>query len=266
MGAEGVNTDQSWPRLLEADLAASVPGRPVQVMNFAITGYGPNQYAAVVKHFVPQFHPDLVLIGPFINDYGDALTSDDEFRESIGFGRPDPDGLASILSFRQLASLCRVNFMAAANRLRHKPDADGLLFGQFYFLRRDCPDLAGEGRAIVTPRLAEIRQTAEGNGARVVIVMIPSAPQVCGRAHLPYWPSGVDVADTRLFDLDGPQRVTSEIAAGLLIPCYDLRPALRPPYSAGCPYQPHNIHFTPVGHRRTADYVAAELLRDGYIR
>ena len=43
--AEGVDTDLAWPRLLEGMLAESL-GRPVEVLNLSITGYGPEQYAA----------------------------------------------------------------------------------------------------------------------------------------------------------------------------------------------------------------------------
>jgi peptidoglycan/LPS O-acetylase OafA/YrhL len=51
--AEGVDTDQAWPRLLEAGLSTKLNGKKVEVLNFAITGYGPNQYEAVIQHFAP---------------------------------------------------------------------------------------------------------------------------------------------------------------------------------------------------------------------
>ena len=31
--------------------------RPVEVLNFAVTGYGPNQHAAIVEHFAPITGP-----------------------------------------------------------------------------------------------------------------------------------------------------------------------------------------------------------------
>ena len=42
-------------------------------MNFAITGYGPNQYAEVARTFIPRYHPDIVIIGFFMNDFTDDL-------------------------------------------------------------------------------------------------------------------------------------------------------------------------------------------------
>src|SRR5262249_52360619 len=60
--AEGVDTDRAWPRLLEPALGAQMPGRVVEVLNFAMTGYGPNQEAEVVGAFAPRFRPDVVVV------------------------------------------------------------------------------------------------------------------------------------------------------------------------------------------------------------
>ncbi len=254
--AEGVDTDQAWPRLLEKRLAGS------QVMNFAITGYGPNQYLAVVKEFAPRYRPDLILIGLFINDYGDVLMSDDDFRESIGFGLPDPDGLAGILSFRQLAAWVRSTAIRNIyQRALHKPDPTGYFLGQFHFLERDCPDVTGAGRVLLADRIGKIKMLADRLGAKVKIVMIPSGPQVCGADQLAYWPKFVDLSDTQRFDVDLPQRVTGEIAQSLSIPCYDLRPVLKAAKDT-CPYQARNMHWTAAGHQATADYLAGVLELD----
>jgi peptidoglycan/LPS O-acetylase OafA/YrhL len=56
--AEGVDTQRAWPRLLEGALASRLRGRAVEVQNFGVTGYGPDQYAAVAEAFVPMLKPD----------------------------------------------------------------------------------------------------------------------------------------------------------------------------------------------------------------
>ena len=89
--AEGVDTDAAWPRLLERDLAERENPRPVQVQNFAITGYGPNQYVAVARAYLPQFRPDVLLVTMFVNEFDDAEKTDRQFRQSIGFGRTPAD-------------------------------------------------------------------------------------------------------------------------------------------------------------------------------
>ena len=47
-----------------------MPDRAVEVLNFGITAYGPNQYAAVLKTLVPRYRPDVIVIGAFVNDFG----------------------------------------------------------------------------------------------------------------------------------------------------------------------------------------------------
>jgi peptidoglycan/LPS O-acetylase OafA/YrhL len=256
--AEGVDTNLAWPRLLEHQLADRTH-RPTQVMNFAVTGYGPNQYAAVVDTFAPIYHPDLIVIGLFINDYGDVLTSDDEFRRSIGFGKVDPNGIAAVATFRQLASLVRGTAIAKLDHLRHKPDPVGYFLGHFHFLESGCDDETGLGRQLMTDRLREIKVAADKIGARLVIAMIPSGPQVCPPSMLAYWPAGIDLSDTSRFDPDLPQRTTAAIARELSIPCYDLRPPLRAAIAQGNPYQSHNMHWTKLGHRVAAEYLAKVL-------
>jgi hypothetical protein len=90
--AEGVDTDLAWPRLLEPALRTRTDGRLVEVLNFAITGYGPNQEAAVVGAFTPRFRPDVVVIEMFVNDFDDALTSDDAFARRSVSGVPTRTG------------------------------------------------------------------------------------------------------------------------------------------------------------------------------
>jgi peptidoglycan/LPS O-acetylase OafA/YrhL len=254
--AEGVDTDKAWPRLLEKKLSAS---RPTQVMNFAITGYGPNQYLAVVNAYAPRFHPDLILIGLFVNDYGDVLETDDEFRTWIGFGLPDPNGIAARASFRQLAWFARTQAIQHVEHLIHHRDRDGYALGNFHFMEKDCPDVVGEGRVLMKDRLSRIKTIADTLGAKVVIAMIPSGPQVCPKQLLAYWPDKTDLTDADRFDPDLPQRTTKSIADELGIPTFDLRPPLKMALSRGSPYQANNMHWTELGHETAADYLAGVL-------
>ena len=87
--------------------------------------------------------------------------------------------------------------------------------------------------------------------------------QVCPPGRLSYFPRHIDLSDSSRFDLDLPQRTTRELADSLGIACLDLRPVLRE-VRGGCPYQPHNMHWTAAGHRAVADYLARVLVAGGY--
>ncbi len=254
--AEGVDTNLSWPRQLERTLNQA--GKPAQVLNFAITGYGPNQYERVAERFIPEFHPDTVIIGFFINDFEDALITNDEFRESIGFGRPDPNSLVTLLTFRQFAAWARGKLMSLVFDVLHRPDPDGFVLGQFAQLRTGPAGNVEKGKAVVAERLAAVQKIATQNHARLLIVLVPSGPQICRPSDLLYWPRRVNLDDSDL-DADLPQKAALSIASLLHIDTLDLRPALRSLRT--CSYQPLNMHWTASAHKFVADVIAQQLIK-----
>jgi len=258
--AEGVDTDLAWPRLLEPALRTRTDGRLVEVLNFAVTGYGPNQEAAVVAAFTPRFRPDVVVVEMFVNDFDDALTSDDAFRASIGFGRPDPHGWPSVLAAPHVLDLVKVELLEPLYaRLTGTPAKRGYALANFAALERDRPELE-EGRQVTGERLGEIAAAARAAGARLVILMVPAPGQVCSPQELAYWPRGVDLADARRFDPERPQRWAAGLAGSVGAEYHDLRDVLR---GGTCAYQPHNMHWTAEGHRRVAETVASWLTPSG---
>jgi peptidoglycan/LPS O-acetylase OafA/YrhL len=251
--AEGVDTATSWPRLLEKDLEST------QVLDFAVTGYGPNQYQQIVERFTPLYHPGIVLIGLFINDYQDVMTTNAEFQKSIGFGRPDPNGLAAVLTFRQLSALVRQKLTKLVyDRILKRPDPDGYFLGQFEQLESGDDGNVEKGRAALAERLGQVKECANLAGARLLVVLIPSGPQVCQPESLRYWPKYTNLTDSK-FDVTLPQRTTKAIAGKLGIQTIDLLPALRAMKT--CPYQAENMHWTAAGHQMAAEYVARFLMQ-----
>jgi len=255
--AEGVDTDQAWPRLLEPAIRARSDGRVVEVLNFAITGYGPNQEGAVVRQFAPRFRPDVMIVQSFVNDFDDARTSDDEFRASIGFDRADPESWRGVLGLAHLSDLVKVEVLQPVYAwLTGTPVKRGYHLGNFPALERGRPELE-KGRRVTSERWSEIAAVARELGARLMVLSVPAPGQVCAPAALAYWPQGVDLADGSRFDPDRPQRWTAALAAAIGAEYHDLRDVLS---ASPCPYQPRNMHWTVDGHRRVADAVAGWLV------
>ncbi len=260
--AEGVDTGAAWPRLLENQLAQTCPDCDVEVMNFGITGYGPNQYAAVVETYAPEYRPDLIIIAFFVNDYGDVLVSNEEFQSSIGFDRPDQSGPGTFLQLQHLRRWLELQlYEPLLERVRQTPRPHGYFLGYFRYLKPDESELWEDGRDQVAERLEQIKRVADDIGAPVMLLMIPAPVQVCTPDDLAYFPRYVDLDDPAQFDRELPQRVTEALAGSLGIDYYDLRPALELPTGA-CPYQRHNSHWTAEGHRAVAGYVAELLSTD----
>jgi lysophospholipase L1-like esterase len=260
--AEGVDTGQAWPRLLEKELNEITDGKTVEVLNFSITGYGPNQYAEVVREFVPAYQPDLVIVEVFVNDFQDALWTNEDFQYNIGFYNGDPNGISSILKLESLRSWIDINVKQKLKEfLRGEPNAQGYFLGHFVTLERQDSETLDFARDAV--QAERIRNVVEQSGAQVVLVMVPSSVQVCSSDALAYYPNHLDLNDSTRFDVDQPQRVMSEIASSLGMPIYDLRSAFSA--STQCFYQPHNMHWVEEGHRVVSSYLANILSDNGYI-
>jgi hypothetical protein len=261
--AEGVDTAQAWPRLLEGELSRRKPERPVEVMNLAMTGYGPEQYAAVLRAFATTWRPDVVIVTLFVNDLEDVLISPRQFQRSIGFGRPDGTGLFAALALGNLYELTghAVRRLLFEQVLR-RPDPQDRFFAMLPAFAATTGDAAweadGEAKAAVERALLDIMLLAEVNGSRLIALLVPAGVQVCTPEQLPYFPKHVDLADASRFDLERPQRLLGEVTSMLGIETHDLRDVLRAAPS-GCPYQPRNLHWLPSGHEAVAAFVAGLL-------
>jgi lysophospholipase L1-like esterase len=253
--AEGVDTEASWPALLEARLAERLPGRLIQVANAAVTGYGPNQYAAVVRTLGPVLRPDLIIVEFFINDFEDVMRSDSSFRASIGFDAPRPGRPGSVLRLENLSSQWRHDVLhPLRERLDGTPRPYGYTLAGFRWLERGA--VSEEASSRLEARLAEIRDTAAALGAPVLAVLVPAAAQVCDPPALELAPRNVSLEDTLRFDPRGPATALRAITDRLGIPLLELEPALR---GGECPYQRRNMHWTEAGHVRVAGYLADTL-------
>jgi len=254
--AEGVNTDQAWPRLLQSYL-----GKNVEVMNFAITGYGPSQYARVVEKFTPVYKPDLIVVEIFVNDFFDVQTTDQQFQESIGFFESDQNGLYSIARLEQLRRFLRVDVAEPLGEtLLNKPRATGYFLGNFASFEKSMEPTIMDGAEQIEENLAQIKGAADQNNAGLVIVMVPASIQVCKPDQLKYYPRNIDFGDSERFDQELPQRLVSQITTELGIPFFDLREAFQ--NEQDCSYQRQNMHWTVAGHQLVADYVATVLKKN----
>jgi len=256
--AEGVDTKGAWPRLLQSDLAESGSYRNVQVLNFSITGYGPDQEAAVVTAFAPRFHPDVVLIEMFANDVEDARTSDDAFRASIGFGNAPATGIRSTLELRQLRAYVASRIAEPLrSRVRRRPEDEGYFLGNVRFLERGHPEWDRDGvrRSIV--RYDAIARAARAVGAKAIVAFVPAPVEVCDARSLAYYPRFTNLGDAAKYDLTLPEKRGRAIASAAGLPFWDLLSGLRA--LSACPYMPHNMHFTTEGNRAVATLLAKHL-------
>lgn len=251
---EGIDRNLVWPRLLEREL--DVRHAPAQVLNFGITGHGPNQFAAVIRTYAPLVHPDVIIVEMFTKEYDTVLLDDDDLRKDIGFGSPDPLGFRATAEAAQLATYLRATIGDRVRTALGRPlSTSGAFYANASAFDLHKPELA-RSRALVSQRLAEMQSDARRLHAKLYVVMVPASVQVCSAADLPYYPKGI-FNDTARYDLDLPQRMTQQITARLGIPFLDLRAALK---NGACPYWKTNMHWTAAGQRHASDAIAQMIL------
>jgi lysophospholipase L1-like esterase len=260
--AEGVDTALAWPRLLEQRLRQTSAVPATEVLNYAVTGYGPNQYAAVLRDKIPEYRPDLVLVACFVNDFFDVQTSIESLRKSIGFDLPSQSGLISYLQLSDLSSWFLNEVKAPLReRLKGDPDPNGYFLGNFAALEVSNLAKMKVGAQLIGTRLEEITRLSEAVGARVMVALTPAPVQICGPGQLDYYPRGIDLSDANRFSLDQPQLLMEEATRSLGVPFLDLRGPLREVLSKD-PYQPRNMHFMASGHEAVSAYLADEIVSE----
>lgn len=263
--AEGVDTPDAWPRLLEKKLN-SERGIEAQVLNFSITGWGPNQYASVITDYAPKFKPDIIIVGFFVNEFDDVKISNDEFRNSIGFQKPSQSSVKSYIRLPHLRAWIRINIVDYLKELiRNKPNPSGYFFGYFRAFEKKNFKSMSANAVLIEERLKTIVQTAQAIRARLLIVLVPSAVQVCSPSTLKYYPKSIDLSDSDRFDLNQPQRLAKKMFKKLNIPFIDLRAPLQK-VADMAPYQPKNMHWTELGHDVVAQFIAQYLYDNEYLR
>jgi peptidoglycan/LPS O-acetylase OafA/YrhL/lysophospholipase L1-like esterase len=252
--AEGVDTEQAWPRLLEHKLKNKSLSTTPEVLNFAITGYGPTQEAAIVDRFVPEYHPDLVILEMFINDFDDEIQGN-TIRDSIGFENPNAQtSWKGVVKLSHLSAWLNSQMSRSRQLLFGKPSAQARFFGGLDWLERDSAVHRPDVRERVKTRLAQILNAVRSNHASVLVVFVPGAIQVCRVDELPYLARAH--IDQSTLDLEGPQRFAKALCEELGIEFIDLRPVLN---ADRCLYQPANLHWLPEAHDKVAEFLAEKL-------
>lgn len=250
--AEGVEAEQTFPKVLEQELArGSGPGR-FEVINAAVGGYGTDQELILFERLIPIYRPDEVLLAFFaVNDFDDNLYGNLFTVEGNGLVRAPPSDASSpkYRYYRRQAIIQDVpgyqtlmRYSHLANFIRHRWSE---LEYSRAFQTPSGDDPAREERAWRLTRrlLIAWRETARRHGIEPRLLIIPSWEQVRdGRDER------TDRRTARVIAL------SRELGIPLVDPTQTLRAAARGGDSV---FYPKDRHMTAAGHR-----VVARLLQE----
>ncbi len=151
---EGVREEDTYPARLEKLLAASMPGRAVQVVNAGVQGYGTREEVALYFARCTKLKPDVVTLGFFLNDvtdFGETIRQNDERTRDLS-----RSGLGKVSKIWEMIER------------RHR--ATELQEQYFETTRRS---FNGENWQVAKQLLAMMEQQSKQDGFRFVVVLFP---------------------------------------------------------------------------------------------
>jgi hypothetical protein len=255
-----VRQEQAYPKVLER-LLKSVYGPRIQVVNSAVGGWDPFQYAQYFEHYGYQFEPDLILIGFFVgNDTFDAHTNVEELSTAILGHRITPEAAARPFIQFQVFLSDRSNL--ARLLLNRMPVASST------FIRKQCDEFTEQYLAIQKGRMPNhlrysstqrdkaqnaMNQIRRINGRAgdlvpVVVALLPDENQVNQtlQKRILHADEGSE------YDFKMPQSMLIEMLHEIGNPTIDVLPAVLADHR--CLYM-NDTHLTPEGHDLAASVI-----------
>jgi hypothetical protein len=259
-----VRLEEAYPKVLERLLRGAY-GPRIQVVNSAVGGWQPLQYAEYFEHYGYQFDPDLILVGLTIaNDPYDESTRVEQMSTAVLGHRLTREAAAGRLIGLKVFLYDHSNL--ARLLLNRGATASPT------FIRKQCDDFTPLFLAIQKEQMAshlrysptqrakaqtavnQIRRIRELADARVpvIVALLPGEDQV-NRALQDRL---IDAKDLAKYDFNMPQSMLTDMFGEIGIPTIDLLPAVRADHR--CLYM-NDTHWTAEGNELAAAVIFDKL-------
>lgn len=272
MEALQVPADSMLATLMERGLTQA-SGRPVEVINGGVSGWGTDDALRYLTEYGLAYKPDLVVIAMTLhNDISDNLRRQ---WHTIKDGRlvnlnPPPMSWTDY-KVTQLKAFIATRFQLYQlwRRVRHGGEIQQVgkaLNSHVVQLFRDpSPEKIVLGWQLTDRLLAAIRDTTRAAGGQVAIVMLPLIYQLSDSTYANFVKqSRVPATEMRM---GKPQAMVKQMADSLGIPVVDLLPGFRQWTAERSDplYLGWDGHWNDAGHRLAADSVISGLLHANLI-
>jgi hypothetical protein len=259
-----VRQEEAYAKGLERRLR-SVYGPRIQVVNSAVGGWQPIQYAEYYEHYGYRFEPDLILVGFFVgNDAYDDLTSIEQLYTAILGHRVSREAAARPLIKLQV-------FLYDHSNLARLWLNQGPVESET-FTRMQCSDFSEQYLAIQKARksnhlrysnklrdkaqiavnhIARIKELA-GDSVPVIVALLPDENQVNQALQARVF----DAREIPEYDFKMPQSMLVEMFHEIGLPTIDLLPAMLA--DRRCLYM-NDTHWTPEGQELAASVIFEKL-------
>lgn len=279
---------QAFWAVLERELAgcASLAGRPVEVINFGVSGYGTAQELLALRYAAWDYSPDVVVLAfvtgndvrnnsralegdpdrPYFVERGGRLVLDEGFRAR----HPPPwrlrlrDAAAAVVNEVRLLQLLK----AAAGAARSPVAADGGGRGgeagldDAVYAPPRTPEWDSAWR-VTEALLGEMADEVRQHGARLLVATLSNPSQV----HPDPAARAAYARRLGVEDLSYPDRRVAAACGRLGVPVLTLAPPLAAHAGRSCEFlhgfgdRPGSGHWNERGHRLAGELIAAEVCR-----
>jgi len=258
-----VRQEEAYPKALERHLKSRYGSR-IQVVNSAVGGWQPFQYAQYFEHYGHQFEPDLILIGFYVgNDTFDTYTEVKQLDTAILGHRISPE--AAMRPFIKLQVFLYDHSNLGRLLLNRGPIASST------FVRKHCDDFSewylafqkahmpnhlrysSAQRDMAQNAINQIRRIKDLAGITpVVVALLPDENQVNQALQKRI----LNADEFPEYDFKMPQSMLTAMFHEIGIPTIDVLPAVLA--DARCLYM-NDTHWTPEGQELAASVILEQL-------
>ena len=260
-----VRQEEAYPQVLER-LLNQIALRPVEVVNTAVGGWDPFQYAQYYEHYARIFHPDLVYVGFFVGNDTYSQAERVEQRPTAVLGRRVSREAAVSRGTTVRVWLTEHSHLARLLLLRGPKQ-------EFTHTRKTCDQFSEDYLAIQSSRMPNhlkrapereaavqssirqirrIQRMAQEDSSRLVVALLPDENQVNPALQKLLVP----VSQRDQYDFRMPQAMLAEMLGEMGIPTIDLLRDFQ--NDPRCLYM-NDTHWTPEGHALAAKIIAEHL-------
>lgn len=264
----GVNVEMedAYPQVLER-MMNEASDTPIEIINAAVGGMDPFQYAQYFEHYAPDYSPDMVIVGFFVgNDTLSGSASVEQIATVVNGQRVSREAAQG--NFVQLRMMLHQNFNLVrllqgvslinvpAIRQKCEDFSDNLLRIAQERLKNHRIDVNSHPRfsANAVNQIQRIKRKADAMGIPLVVVLIPDELQINQALR----ERVVEPENVPVYDFAMPQQLLTNEFEARGITTFDLLPFFL--QDGRCLYM-NDTHWTPEGHVFAASTLANYLAR-----
>ena len=176
----GVGQEETYPRRLEALLAARRPARRVTVVNAGVPGYDTGQEVELLERLLPVINPSVVVVGFYLNDITEAVYPDKSQAMDKEQGTFRRQGTTALLSEETIHLLKRSRLVTLLYWQLRQVGARGEASLFYLPLQgRTSPEIES-GWSNIEAALRHAKSLVEARGGRLLVFPIPDPQDFLG--------------------------------------------------------------------------------------